>query len=76
MVNIGKEKWEDIFKDLNKEFLDYEKNNNGIGQSQPKLIEQIITNADITSKDNFLDIGSGIGNVVFQMTARVEKCIF
>jgi hypothetical protein len=41
------------------------------GEMHPVFVEDMIRNAKIKQSDIFVDIGSGIGNVVFQVAAQV-----
>lgn len=45
--------------------------NETYGELNPNFIEDIIRNAEISPRDVFLDIGSGIGNVAIQVATQV-----
>ncbi|MDP2435132.1 MAG: hypothetical protein Q8P67_05270 [archaeon] len=40
------------------------------GEVEPRFISQIVRQLDIQPKDSFIDIGSGIGNVCFQVVCQ------
>ncbi|KAJ1513422.1 Nucleosomal histone H3-Lys79 methylase, partial [Coelomomyces lativittatus] len=42
------------------------------GEINPNLVEQILTQVTLNPEDVFIDLGSGIGNVVMHVAARTE----
>ena len=81
-MKISKEIWQELYNQFRERLTDDRILSRQLGSehgfleltfglSLPIFVEDVIEKAKITEDDVFLDIGSGIGNIVFQMAARV-----